>query len=473
MPTDYSDILLPLRQTCDRCRELKVRCKRSSPSNILEDDSLTCCIRCTRAGANCTYSPQQRSGRPPLPRNGRPFSSPSARRKHRQSIQTNVTPPLTASSDAHSEVFPQSNEPLGLEQSLISLQPLITPEHSEAPAVGVNNGIELDDAFSSAFDTGDQDAFFDLTLGGDDSSNFNYDGGKRFSTSAPDLLVQPPDESVSDPTETSIRELADLDLRIYRAGRDLCNRSTSSSARSPPPEELIDFTRTLLRILNRVVASTKDQGQLPLDFSPSDLGDQSRRSSTSSSFYLDGPSTVRDTTDTSTALTVLACYQRLLDLFQGVCHVIHPHLGPRPPEPGINIDEKDGRRGSAQAPNAQVVMLVELMTHLLDRLDRGQYQLATALRRNSESITQSSSFVSPNSSFPETPAFTYGARMGPHDESTNHHNIDRMEDGTGRNRPRACTQVAKCVVDVMVQKQLGLQEQIQGIRRLMWNLDGI
>jgi len=42
--------MLPLRQSCDRCHEHKVRCNRDVPEKSVP------CTRCTRAGATCVYS---------------------------------------------------------------------------------------------------------------------------------------------------------------------------------------------------------------------------------------------------------------------------------------------------------------------------------------------------------------------------------------------------------------------------------
>lgn len=53
---ELTDITLPLRQSCDRCRELKVRCKPSPTINIFGGNGLPMCVRCTRARANCAYS---------------------------------------------------------------------------------------------------------------------------------------------------------------------------------------------------------------------------------------------------------------------------------------------------------------------------------------------------------------------------------------------------------------------------------
>lgn len=51
---------LPLRQTCNRCRDLKVRCQsRYSVIAPNDEDSLASCqpcLRCSRTGANCTFS---------------------------------------------------------------------------------------------------------------------------------------------------------------------------------------------------------------------------------------------------------------------------------------------------------------------------------------------------------------------------------------------------------------------------------
>lgn len=46
----------PSREACDRCHSMKTRCVRAPRSQV--------CLRCSRLGISCNYSPPGRTGRP-------------------------------------------------------------------------------------------------------------------------------------------------------------------------------------------------------------------------------------------------------------------------------------------------------------------------------------------------------------------------------------------------------------------------
>lgn len=116
-----------LRQTCDRCRKLKVRCQRDN-ANLELSQNITAsatCVRCSRANVACAYSRKtisryfmyrvcdsgadlmkapQRCGRPPVATYGRhtwSISKPARKRKQPHSLpdqhtSSNPSPTTTA-----------------------------------------------------------------------------------------------------------------------------------------------------------------------------------------------------------------------------------------------------------------------------------------------------------------------------------------------------------------------------------------
>lgn len=55
-PLSISHNMGPSREACDRCHYMKTRCVRAPGSQI--------CVRCTRVGSSCNYSPPRPTGRP-------------------------------------------------------------------------------------------------------------------------------------------------------------------------------------------------------------------------------------------------------------------------------------------------------------------------------------------------------------------------------------------------------------------------
>lgn len=157
-------------------------------------------------------------------------------------------------------------------------------------------------------------------------------------------------------------ELAQLSLRIYQL-------QLESGSSMPSPvlcEKITSVTRCLLRSLSDVPAgtggsqnhfTTSDSASL---MAPTDAGQRSdirvRRQRIEYSVYA-AETTEPEICETEISVTLLAlaCYQRLLSLFQHICVSIHMHMD-EVGSPGFSI--------------AQVIMTTELINHLLESIDR-------------------------------------------------------------------------------------------------------
>lgn len=362
---------MPLRQTCDRCRELKVRCRKDQSALISGQSGSTPCIRCVRAGSNCVFNrknihhvsvdtstkgfhygtAQQPSGRPGIARSGG--------RSLRQGA--------SASSQTQSSVENRGRT-LGT-----SRLPEVESDYRwshEAFFASLDSNLESDELLSAGIEPNEYAQLSD-SVPGSEFENVLDESGSRVH------------QGTSDDTENSIQELMEVNLRIYRAFRSASIRGVGSS---PTSEELIEMTRSLLGISERITNLLKLQcrgnhGATPESFLQDSLG-----------FPLSGyensanASSTVELPDTSMVFMILACSERLLDLFSLVCFPLQVQVSSLP------IRERHEERMAEILPdnaeatglsNAQIVMTVELINHLVDRLDRGQRQVVDCLRTKS------------------------------------------------------------------------------------------
>ncbi|RYP41491.1 hypothetical protein DL767_000996 [Monosporascus sp. MG133] len=343
------------------------------------------------------------------------------------------------------------------------------------------------------------------------------------------------DDVMIDPTETEFRDLAELNIRIYRLLRTLNSRREDKlSSHAPSQEEMIDLTRSLLEILDRVVARTKgpsrtNQDSPTLDDLSLDLEDRLRgRLIDPSSYMGEMYSPAGCALDTGTGLMLLSCHQRLLDLFKYVCLSLHPQMSHSSADRAWRSvgsstrDYEDGQwenaRSSYTVPsdnrekrssNAKVVMTVELILHLLSKMERGQRNLLDAWNAESMPFSRASPSSSLDTTASQTSAMPRGAhpastlqrlttmpRGGSPASSSTSTDLDKPYDGgadsanrtsrmvdrgarnswaSRRNRTTgsAYAQVAQLALSAMAQKQAGLYVHAKMIKRLIKEVDEI
>ncbi|CEJ79826.1 hypothetical protein VHEMI00043 [[Torrubiella] hemipterigena] len=83
----------PSREACDRCHAMKTRCVRAS--------SVHACVRCTRLGFDCHYSPPGKTGRPPGSKR-----KPSVTEKRSEKSSATTTTTSTPRSSPHTRPVP-------------------------------------------------------------------------------------------------------------------------------------------------------------------------------------------------------------------------------------------------------------------------------------------------------------------------------------------------------------------------------
>lgn len=146
----------------------------------------------------------------------------------------------------------------------------------------------------------------------------------------------------TDATEADMRELMKLSLMAYRL---------TTTAGLPPTNNLVSMTGAALKILGRVKAPVKQQQQL-------------RR-----------PLVLHDPTPkptTSLAMQAVSCCEQILDAFTHVCSLLYVELMPEAPQ--LADDGEDDGMSAARA-----VMMVELISHLFEKLSCRQREVLTTI----------------------------------------------------------------------------------------------
>ncbi|KAK4197151.1 hypothetical protein QBC40DRAFT_286078 [Triangularia verruculosa] len=395
---------MPRRQSCDRCHEQKVRCVTNAydPSTpglgtIREETQASRgrsvvasipCVRCSKAGAVCIFSPQLRSGRPRVHRHPvrkrarrsskcsssptqsqslspRPFtfsfSAPNTTAELESQSHTPTTPLLLSTTilpsfersysnqggtDYSSPTTPLSNFGLPINQDGISLR----HNHFQAMPHSVESS-------SAEF----MSQFSDKVLSATSTAT---------STATSNVVWM-----YSDSSEEHLEEVTQINLRIHRAGRILCSLTRTLLATSSPAiNEIFDAACSLIGFMDRyatqqmISPSTPDGYQI----SPGVTG---------------GSAPIKSATETSICLTALASHQLLLGVLEDLCTSF------------LSVIDR-GR--SARSPNtpstsshSQMLAMANLISHLLEQLDRALRSLTIqhATPESSEGLTVAAAAV--------------------------------------------------------------------------------
>ncbi|KAI0202904.1 hypothetical protein F4808DRAFT_468076 [Astrocystis sublimbata] len=375
-------IRLPFRQTCNRCRQLKVRCKALASDSGLDTESAAesrypgglACSRCVRAGAICTYSSKQRSGRPRVDKSQR-RSSPSS-----VAMLAVLTPPSTANDTPEPFSWTSTSQD-GISPSLQLFEAndvemaqfLNVDEHQCLGADGTSSTLS-DNEKLLYHDAEFSNQIFDETIPGLMSECAEP------VQALPDAKLPKTGLDIEDIDDLVIKdtvELTELNKRIYR----LQLRSQASEfPMAGLCDDMTSATHSLVEIMARLlqrpsahtthlrhqqdqvaakptISSTLDA---PTTHTNKDNADHKLfRQTIRMSLY---PDDDNDDIDFSTVLLMLACYQRLCDLFKQTSLSIHVYIQ---------------TNGTSLPCRGQMVMTAELMTYLIGRLDRVLSQVTT------------------------------------------------------------------------------------------------
>jgi hypothetical protein len=149
-----------------------------------------------------------------------------------------------------------------------------------------------------------------------------------------------------DSTDALSSQLMSLNRRATRAMRRLVRLGRAPlTVSSPEVSEALEHTNTLIRIINNITAP--DREDITLDSTT--------------------------TTDYGLAFSALACHQHLVALFRAMCSAIHRCLQTKKEhlqQPHRNRQDSDVGPSAV----AQFVMVLQLLLHLINRMDRSLFQ---------------------------------------------------------------------------------------------------
>ncbi|KAI0377620.1 hypothetical protein F5Y04DRAFT_173998 [Hypomontagnella monticulosa] len=339
------------RQSCDRCRQQKARCTRVDSSHDNADPYLPC-ERCTKAGALCLYSPKQKSGRPAAPSlahnhtNSHHASLRLLRCPHESPVISSIGRQGPARRQTQGLDISVPNNGLGCNvfhhphmpnQTETGLSPLNTDDISgweeahliPGPSVPTVQGL--------------QDSHQQMSPEQDMASQ-SSGAASSYEDGSPEAWTA---------------RLASLATWTTQTAKNLSpsNISTPLTVSSPQVDQVFDGTNTLLHILDSI------SGVLYAASSPPSSPESASEAVAS-----------KLTRDPGLIFLVLACHQRLLDSFKAICNSIRQSLHSMEPiraEQRGTMPWKRTLHGDEGLPCvAQFVMVLQLVSHLLNQLDR-------------------------------------------------------------------------------------------------------
>ncbi|KAK0737343.1 hypothetical protein B0T21DRAFT_287364 [Apiosordaria backusii] len=402
---------MPRRQSCDRCHELKVRCVTDGYDDTLglggigEESEATRgrsviapipCVRCSKAGAVCIFSPQLRSGRPRVHRH-------PARKRARRSSKCSSSP---------TELSPTHSKSLSPRPSMFNFLPsstrpeLETYSHPQTAPLLLSTIVppNLDGDYSSQ---GGADLGTPATLMSsfglpvnhdhfpvhhDHFQTFSHSTGGSSAQCAPTFsenLLSATSTTSDNPwmypssSEGYLQEATQINLRIHRAGRMLLPLTrTLLTISSPAINEVFDAACSLISFVDRYVTRQMISPE-------ASLLDKTR---TGSDAYQIGPATIRSSVpghslhgfsssspinsaaETSISLVVLASHQLLLGIFEDLCTSFLFRINRGRPTTPPNTPSTGGVFFGSS--HSQMPAMANLISHLMEQLDRVLQSLA-------------------------------------------------------------------------------------------------
>ncbi|KAL7953536.1 hypothetical protein V8C34DRAFT_296725 [Trichoderma compactum] len=468
MPTTPGEAHLPFRRSCDRCHDQKVRCMRPQESNHPVPDSEPC-ARCKRSGSLCIFSPQQKPGRPPLGSDTRDTTSSAmySRKRPRQSLSSVDRPQSPPTCPSSVTSLPDSAPivgSLGLSSTLFS--PFTTVD-------------ELGDGCASSYDA---DFLISMpTISSNDSLSSH-----RHNKSVSERNVTNP---IVDMIERDTEELGNLCLQVCHASRALSSSyPTSLAVSSPSLNEIFASTEALVSIIHRNTSAGSNSNKDDL-FPNADPAGFSHQPDWDEFHWLQGPPhnqwalpqvspTVNRAPDTGVVLMILACHQRLLVTLGGILLYISRHLRQQKPR-GLPI----GTSPFIEMPTTQALIIANLVSHQLGRLDRAVGLLAEdgeTTKRQSGSAAQTADLgaLSPMSpEQPHSPQIVPATEKQPSQRKRKPAaNGDGNERGSSPSIDNSSSGSHKAItsaIDMMKYRQEQLQKQMKVVKQQIMNFDSI
>ena len=418
------------RRACDRCHSQKLRCPRISQDN---KDS---CSRCLNAGTLCVYSAPLPTGRPTSNQSG---SGKSAVPANHSSVGSGAHDATVIPASANMSDPSQSSMDIDINfpwnQYVLDDDNLFNPSLLADGPLGT--GLELRDTpLSSTLSPTDNPA-----------THHSPNNTKSYESHLPDIWPT----NDADSTEICIQKLSDLSVRLYPV-YTTSRRLAAAQKESPGTlssdaafdavatfvqgdtivetaagrgckvlHEIFGASRSLLDILDQsltistasssqnpanssaltaieaddpmgIASSSSDVSSFSNEYSFSSQPSDSRAStnsvsmpgSTLASRTASGaspfPVAAEDGPDEAMVHLILACYIRLLHIYHTLVTALHHDL----------LRHRDIRSGSPSFFELRLVIFVQFITHLLDRLRNAVAAYLSPVDSTSNTITAAS-----------------------------------------------------------------------------------
>lgn len=148
-----------------------------------------------------------------------------------------------------------------------------------------------------------------------------------------------------EPPDALSSQLMSLSQRTTRTMRRLVRPGRAPlTVSSPEVNEALEDTNTLTRIINNITAPERDESTID-----------------------------STTTDRGLAFSALACHQQLIALFRCICQAIHRCLQSKKEQHQQQPRNRQHNDVGASSV-AQFVMVLQLLNHLINRMDRSLFQ---------------------------------------------------------------------------------------------------
>ncbi|RXG49306.1 hypothetical protein VDGE_05636 [Verticillium dahliae] len=326
------------RHSCERCRQQKVRCLRDSQivQKPSPGQSIPKCSRCAKAGTACVYSLRLSTRRPGSSTGGN-ISAVS------QSMPSGVEKYPTPFDSVEEDDSSFQLDFDGFSWCQLNTAPTAQLDMRRQPRSAMNHvGLDLDMNHGTVAER----------TGAPGDGQW-YGGAPSPPSLSPKPEAGDEDMPAADSWQALTSQVTAVSAQAASATRLLLRPgSAPPTVSSAHVNEAFEGTKTLVRIMNSIAAMA----------SPDDSGD-------------DEPSAARGDSGSRAAdtgglvLTTLACHQHLLAFFRAICDSIKWCVESvadekRPPGGGSSL-HSDG------APStAQFTMVLQLLMHLINRLDR-------------------------------------------------------------------------------------------------------
>ncbi|CAG8959743.1 hypothetical protein HYFRA_00001649 [Hymenoscyphus fraxineus] len=338
------------RQSCDRCRQQKVRCFRDdtlgleSSNSFLQQSSLMQCKRCAKAGVGCIYSPtttianqrsNRRQGRISTRRNTEPGPGSGSGSRLGLGDENTRNGNTSTNIDPNEKMWFEQ----GLDESLFPGEP--SQGANYADFIGQTGQLSnLDENKTpnnnNMFFGWDADIYTTPSAVDAAPTKTAIIDGEQDSDDSEDASVH----DINDATDSLTSQLITLSRRVTRAMRRV-NRlgPTPLAVSSPEVSEALEHTNSLIRIIEEITKPDRN-----------DIAGEC-----------------------GVAFSALACHQHLLALFRAMCNAIHRCLRTEKEN-----QQQPCRKGQdndvGPSAVAQFVMVLQLLVHLISRMDRILFQ---------------------------------------------------------------------------------------------------